>query len=67
MNSIPKLQGQQTRLQAIPGNVPNLGNFPSGCRFHPRCPLAAKECAAHAQPLLEVEPRHWVRCPYTKP
>ncbi|MBL9169857.1 MAG: ABC transporter ATP-binding protein [Verrucomicrobiales bacterium] len=67
MNSIPKLQGQQTRLQAIPGNVPNLGNFPSGCRFHPRCPLAAKECAAHAQPLIEVEPRHWVRCPYTKP
>ena len=67
MNSVPKLQGHLTRLQAIPGNVPNLGNFPSGCRFHPRCPIAVKECATRAPGLVEVEPRHWVRCPYTKP
>src|SRR5271168_5070178 len=40
MNSIPKLSGTSERLSAIPGNVPSLGNFPSGCRFYPRCPSA---------------------------
>src|SRR5580693_1023755 len=40
MNSIPKLSGDAERLTAIPGNVPTLGNFPSGCRFFPRCPTA---------------------------
>src|SRR3954467_4872504 len=40
MNSVPKLGSEAARLTAIPGNVPNLGAFPSGCRFHPRCPKA---------------------------
>src|SRR3954471_16668908 len=40
MNSVPQLNSQATRLTAIPGNVPRLGNFPPGCRFYPRCPSA---------------------------
>src|SRR5215210_18697 len=44
MNSVPKLSSEATRLTAIPGNVPNLGAFPSGCRFHPRCPKARFDC-----------------------
>ena len=64
MNSVPKLRGNVERLPAIPGNVPRIGNFPSGCRFAPRCPVARPECSAAAPELIEVEPRRWVRCPY---
>ena len=64
MNSVPKLGGGSDRLTAIPGNVPNLGNFPKGCRFHPRCPKARAECSDSVPELREVEPGHWVRCPF---
>ncbi len=66
MNSVPKLRGNVERLPAIPGNVPRIGNFPSGCRFAPRCPVARPECSAAAPELIEVEPKRWVRCPYWK-
>jgi oligopeptide/dipeptide ABC transporter ATP-binding protein len=64
MNSVPKLGADAPRLTAIGGHVPQLGAFPSGCRFHPRCPKAQPGCAQHAPPLLEAEPGRWVRCPY---
>ena len=54
------------RLQAIPGNVPSLGDFPPGCRFAPRCPLAKPECSKSIPELIEVEPQRWVRCPFWK-
>src|SRR5450755_3540479 len=37
--SVPKLASEATRLETIPGNVPNPAHFPPGCKFHPRCPL----------------------------
>src|SRR5947208_2323112 len=37
MLSVPGLGARSKRLPAIPGSVPQLGAFPSGCRFHPRC------------------------------
>ena len=66
MNSVPALGHELERLQAIPGSVPNLGQFPSGCRFHPRCPKAQSECSQKAPELVEVEPGRWIRCPYWK-
>ena len=38
MQSFPPLVGPVERLAGIPGSPPDLGNPPSGCRFHPRCP-----------------------------
>jgi peptide/nickel transport system ATP-binding protein/oligopeptide transport system ATP-binding protein len=64
INSVPKLSGAATRLTAIAGNVPRIGNFPLGCRFAPRCPSAKPECASTMPPLAEVEPNRWVRCLY---
>lgn len=61
MNSVPKLRGDTDRLSAIPGNVPRIGNFPPGCRFAPRCPLAIPRCEttpAHQ----EVSPGHSAAC-----
>jgi peptide/nickel transport system ATP-binding protein len=64
MASVPKLHGGADRLSAIPGNVPRIGNFPSGCRFAPRCPIAKPECSEKNPELIQVEPGRWVRCPY---
>jgi oligopeptide/dipeptide ABC transporter ATP-binding protein len=66
MNSVPKLRGGADRLSAIPGNVPRIGNFPPGCRFAPRCPIAKPECSEKIPELLEVEPGRFVRCPFWK-
>jgi peptide/nickel transport system ATP-binding protein/oligopeptide transport system ATP-binding protein len=66
MNSVPKLRGDADRLSAIPGNVPRIGNFPPGCRFVPRCPIAKPECSKKIPELLEVESGRFVRCPFWK-
>src|SRR3954447_9237007 len=60
INSVPKLSGDASRLTAIPGNVPRIGNFPPGCRFAPRCPTVKPECANTMPDLVEIEPQRWV-------
>ncbi len=60
INSVPKISSDAKRLSAIPGNVPRLGNFPPGCRFAPRCPIAKPECSEKIPELLEVEPGRFV-------
>jgi oligopeptide/dipeptide ABC transporter ATP-binding protein len=42
--SIPEAGAHHRELQPIEGNVPDALNFPSGCRFHPRCPHVLEEC-----------------------
>ncbi len=66
MASVPKLLGHSDRLSAIPGNVPRIGNFPPGCRFAPRCPIARPECSQKIPDLIEVQPGRFVRCPFWK-
>jgi oligopeptide/dipeptide ABC transporter ATP-binding protein len=64
MNSVPSLDSDAAQLATIPGAVPRLGAFPSGCRFHPRCPIARPECSSTAPSLVEVEAHRKVRCPF---
>jgi len=54
LRSIPRLEGERERLWAIPGAVPALGAWPSGCRFRDRCDRATEICARVDPPL---EPR----------
>jgi oligopeptide/dipeptide ABC transporter ATP-binding protein len=64
LHSVPKLGAHAARLESIPGSVPNPARFPSGCKFHPRCPrtreLAARQpggAAAAGQagsPVVEI-------------
>jgi oligopeptide/dipeptide ABC transporter ATP-binding protein len=42
--SIPDAAKRGTRLKAIPGTVPDAEHIPTGCAFHPRCPLAGEIC-----------------------
>jgi oligopeptide/dipeptide ABC transporter ATP-binding protein len=60
--SLPRLGVEQERLRVIPGTVPNPARFPSGCRFHPRCPLTQDRCRTQAPDLVERAPGHRVRC-----
>jgi peptide/nickel transport system ATP-binding protein len=43
--SIPSYERRGKGLSTIQGAVPSPANFPSGCRFHPRCRFAVKACA----------------------
>ncbi len=51
--SIPSYERRGKGLSTIQGAVPSPANFPSGCRFHPRCRFAVKACAA-TMPSLDV-------------
>ncbi len=53
LRSVPKQYKDQGPLPSLPGSVPNLSNLPTGCTFHPRCPLAQNLCAREPGPPLE--------------
>ena len=59
--SIARGSQKGKRLKAIPGRVPDPADYPSGCRFRDRCPLAEARCAAEVR-LREAAPRHFTRC-----
>jgi peptide/nickel transport system ATP-binding protein len=68
MESFPPLTGPRTRLIGIPGAPPNLADPPSGCRFHPRCPLCVPDQPLYRKQLderpalREVASDHFVAC-----
>ena len=62
-DSIPRLTDtKKRRLEVIPGMVPNSLEFPSGCRFHPRCKFAKSFCKKEEPLLKEVSDTHNVCC-----
>ncbi len=62
LKSIPRLGEMKERLEAIRGNVPELAHRPSGCAFHPRCPLAEGVCREKEPLLEEKRPAHSAAC-----
>jgi peptide/nickel transport system ATP-binding protein/oligopeptide transport system ATP-binding protein len=55
----PNLKRERIILE---GDVPSPLNPPSGCRFHPRCPVVMDHCSQREPEFLEVQPNHWVAC-----
>jgi peptide/nickel transport system ATP-binding protein len=62
MNSFPSIIGPKKRLVPVPGEPPNLLNPPTGCRFHPRCPLAMEICKREVPTFTEYDNKHWAAC-----
>ncbi|HEY2871921.1 MAG TPA: ABC transporter ATP-binding protein [Reyranella sp.] len=48
------------------GEIPSPINPPSGCVFHPRCPMAVENCKKARPTLREMKPGHWVACSEVK-
>ena len=48
--------------QVIKGEIPSPINPPSGCVFHPRCPIAVDTCKINVPVFREVRPGHWAAC-----
>jgi oligopeptide transport system ATP-binding protein len=48
--------------QIIKGEIPSPINPPSGCVFHPRCPIAVDSCKETVPEFREIRPGHWVAC-----
>jgi oligopeptide/dipeptide ABC transporter ATP-binding protein len=46
----------------LPGEVPSPLRPPTGCRLHPRCPVAREECRTVVPPLRQQADGHWVAC-----
>lgn len=62
LNSVPRLdRPEETELEAIPGNPPNLLTLPGGCKFRDRCPKAFEACS-EKPPMQVTEDRHAFRC-----
>ena len=66
IRSVPELGAGVERLTAIPGNVPVTGEFPSGCRFHPRCPSVQSSCSTQAPLFSPITTGRSVRCPFAE-
>jgi len=61
LQAVPRID-QRKDLKVIPGNIPNLINPPSGCRFHPRCPYAKDVCKEKVPQLEVTDDGHLAAC-----
>src|SRR5207247_4445429 len=52
MRSVPNRYKTDGPLPSLPGSVPNLVRLPTGCTFHPRCPIARPQCSKDPGPAL---------------
>ncbi|WP_406854959.1 ABC transporter ATP-binding protein [Alsobacter sp. KACC 23698] len=66
IGSLPRI-GDDTPRKSLEGSPPNLADPPTGCRFHPRCPLAMEVCARQVPPMVESLPGHRVACHAVNP
>jgi peptide/nickel transport system ATP-binding protein len=62
IKAVPTLTSDKSSLISVPGSPPDLIDLPTGCKFHPRCPLAGERCIREETALAEVASRHEVAC-----
>jgi len=63
LSAVPVVDPASKRQRIVlSGDVPSPIHPPSGCTFHPRCPLVQDICRVEMPPLREISPGHWVAC-----
>jgi oligopeptide transport system ATP-binding protein len=65
LSAVPIPDPKKTRARQrtiLSGDVPSPADPPSGCRFHPRCPVAEAICSSEIPEWREIKPVHWVAC-----
>jgi oligopeptide/dipeptide ABC transporter ATP-binding protein len=66
LNSILDIDPQRARekgIFSVEGEAPSSVTPPSGCRFHPRCPLVEDSCRVEEPPMIAISEDHQVACP----
>jgi peptide/nickel transport system ATP-binding protein len=66
LRAFPSVLGDGVEHESIPGAPPSLVNPPSGCRFHPRCPLAVDVCRERNPETVQLGPGHTAACHLAK-
>lgn len=59
---MPSINKERRQFAPIKGEIPSPLNPPSGCTFHPRCPLAKDICRQQIPPLKTIAPGHQAAC-----
>ena len=59
---VPRGHRRESRLEFIPGSLPDLRNPPPGCPFHPRCEETMEVCRKKIPPIVTVGEGHRVAC-----
>jgi oligopeptide/dipeptide ABC transporter ATP-binding protein len=68
ISAVPMIDPATKRKRILlPGDVPSPINPPSGCPFHPRCPIAIDQCKRAIPQFRELLPNHWVACDPAQP
>jgi peptide/nickel transport system ATP-binding protein len=62
IGAVPHPDGRGFLPEALPGEVPDPGRPPSGCRFHPRCPYAFDRCVQEEPPLVQLADGRLAAC-----
>ena len=62
LNSFPSLKGENEKLHAIPGFLPNLSEIGEGCIFAPRCPYATDKCFREKPAQVQLEAERMISC-----
>jgi oligopeptide/dipeptide ABC transporter ATP-binding protein len=66
ISAVPEIDEQSQRPRIVlSGEMPSPIDPPSGCPFHPRCPVAEARCKADVPALREIVPGHWAACHLT--
>ncbi len=67
LEAVPVPDPTHRRTEPMPpGEIPNAINPPSGCHFHPRCPMARPNCSVDEPLLRELRPQHFTACHYAE-
>jgi oligopeptide transport system ATP-binding protein len=64
LRSIPRVDRKGSALDVIGGLPPDLAHIPSGCSFHPRCPISRDRCRTDEPPLYDVATGRTSACHY---